>query len=96
VNLGWLLQDVRKDLNAAEVCYRDAIELDPNNVQATYNLGLLLDSRGGDGGGGKKAEERYRRAIELDPNNVLALIRCGFKSHSMISISYLFELSRLY
>lgn len=68
------MQNIRKNFNAAEVCYRDAIELDPNNVQATYNLGLLLDGRGEELGGGK-AEARYRRAIELDPNNVLALIR---------------------
>lgn len=66
------MQNIRKDFPSAELCYRDAIELDANNVQATYNLGVLLDSKGDDVG---KAEERYRRAIELDPNNVLALVR---------------------
>ena len=42
-SLGYLLHAVRKDIDAAEQCYRDAIEADPKYAEAHNNLGTLLE-----------------------------------------------------
>ena len=57
----------------AETSYRRAIELDPDNPLAHFNLGqaLITDERY------TEAEASYRRAIELDPDDPDARLNLG-------------------
>jgi superkiller protein 3 len=57
------------DLATAEEAYRRAIELDPQNPFAYYNLGVIAQSEGELA----DAEFNYRTAIDLDPAFVEAL-----------------------
>src|SRR4029078_671640 len=49
--------------------YQRAIEIDPKNAVAHYNLanGLLLSGRG------DKAVPQYEKALEFDPNSIAAM-----------------------
>ena len=60
-------------LGAAEVCYRNALELAPDDPRFTYYLALVLNSQGDL----EAAVESYRRAIELTPGQLAAYIRLG-------------------
>ena len=57
----------------AEVQYKKALELDPNNVNAHSNYGLLLKQTGHK----QDAEEQYKMALALDPNDVNAHFAYG-------------------
>ncbi len=48
----------------AEVCFREALRLDPEFAEAHANLGLLLDEEGKTA----EAERQYRRALSLAPD----------------------------
>jgi tetratricopeptide (TPR) repeat protein len=72
-NLGVSLYGQNK-LDEAIVCYRNAIDLDPNFAFAHTNLGLALL-------GQKRLPEAIaccRRAIELDPKSARALTNLGY------------------
>jgi tetratricopeptide (TPR) repeat protein len=51
------------DPQAAHDCFRSALELDPADATAYYNLGVVAQ----DGGKEEDAIGFYRRALELDP-----------------------------
>jgi tetratricopeptide (TPR) repeat protein len=57
------------DLQAAEEAYRRALELDPQNQFAYYNLGVIRQAQGDLPG----AEENYRNAIRIAPDFAAAL-----------------------
>ena len=59
--------------HGAERAYREAISVDPKNVEARYNLGILLQHERNDVDG---AERAYRDAIEVDP-------RCAVAHHNL-------------
>jgi len=52
------------ELEAAEVCYRQAIELEPSLAAAHTNLGNLAHRRGA----ADEARKAYQRALDLDPD----------------------------
>jgi Flp pilus assembly protein TadD len=58
----------------AEVAYRRAIELDPNDALPWNGLGILLTDKLSRH---EEAEAAYRRAIELDPTNALPWYNLG-------------------
>ena len=72
VNLGNLLDEVRKDVDGAEQAYRAAIEADPGLADAHCNLGNLLQRKDVDG-----AEQAYRAAIKADPGFAHAHFNLG-------------------
>ena len=55
---------VKKDYVGAEEAYRTAIRLDPEDADAHFDLGILLEDVKKDYAG---AEEAYRTATRLDP-----------------------------
>merc|ERR1711977_684641 len=74
INLGLVLQDVRKDYEGAEMHYRKAIKLDPSDAAAHNNLGGLLQTVRNNYDG---AERHYRKAIKLDPECAAAHSNLG-------------------
>ena len=54
-----------KNYQKAVKCYEDEIKLQPNNVGALYNLGLVFYLQADY----KKALNYYKEGIKLDPNN---------------------------
>ncbi|WP_428746093.1 tetratricopeptide repeat protein, partial [Sulfurimonas sp.] len=68
-NIG-LLYDIRiKDYKKAELWYKQAINVDPKNIDALINLGGLYD----DLNNHKKAEYWYQKALKLEPDNPTGL-----------------------
>ena len=57
------------DLDAAVSEYETALESDPENKLALYNLGLVRQSQGDNA----VAEENYRATLEVDPEYTPAL-----------------------
>jgi tetratricopeptide (TPR) repeat protein len=57
------------DMEAAEEAYTEALEFQPDNKYALFNLGLIYQTRGENA----QAEERYRTALDADPNFLPAL-----------------------
>src|SRR5262245_7753807 len=60
---------------------RKAIELDPENGSAYYNLAMLLardTMRPGE------AESAYQKAVELEPNNAQHIYRLGLLYHEQL------------
>jgi Tfp pilus assembly protein PilF len=55
---------VKGDLDGAGADYQKALETDPENALALYNLGLLAQT----GGDNDVAEERYRAALTSSPD----------------------------
>ena len=72
--LGFLLENVRQDVDGAEAAYRAAIAADPGYANAHYNLGVLLKNERNDVDG---AEAAYRAAIAADPGYALAHSNLG-------------------
>lgn len=70
-NLGIDLEDV--DRERAELAYRRALELDPENVDAHVNLGRLLQNQGRT----EEAREHYRLTLARVPDHQLALYNLG-------------------
>ena len=66
MNLGNLLMNHRKDIDGAEAEYRRAIEIDPNNALAHWNLSLLLEKQRGDLRGAIEATRGYIAAGNPD------------------------------
>ncbi|HKY04155.1 MAG TPA: tetratricopeptide repeat protein, partial [Blastocatellia bacterium] len=62
------------DFAKAEELYRMAIELDPKDASAYYNLSLLLSDNPNRN---DEAENAIRKAIELDPKDAYAYINLG-------------------
>ena len=64
-SLGVLLCEVKHDAGAAAEAFRQAIQLDPENAPAHYNLANALEAKGQD----DEAIAEYREAIRLDPGD---------------------------
>ena len=62
----------------SEATFRKAIELNPRNGVAYYNLGMLLAQ---DSTRLREAEAAYHAAIELEPNNAQYIYRFGLLLH---------------
>ncbi|MCP5291604.1 MAG: tetratricopeptide repeat protein [Burkholderiales bacterium] len=67
--LHWLFDQLRE----SEAVFREVIKIDPQDVHAWTNLGIVLSDQGQH----KEAEQAYRKAIELDPQHVLAWNNLG-------------------
>jgi eukaryotic-like serine/threonine-protein kinase len=72
-NLGVLLCEVKHDAGAAAEAFRQAIQLDPENAPAHYNLANALEAKGQD----DEAIAEYREAIRLDPGDAQARSNLG-------------------
>ncbi len=73
-----MLSDHLKRYEEAEKAYKKAIELDPNDAYAWFNLGNLSQNylkRYDD------AEKAYRKGIELNPNDAYAWFNLGNLLH---------------
>jgi tetratricopeptide (TPR) repeat protein len=57
-----------------KACYQSALQLEPNNDEAHYNLGTCYELNGQY----SKAEKHFRRAIEIDPKYGIAYAELGF------------------
>lgn len=55
---------VKGDLDGASAEYQKALETEPDNALALYNLGLIAQNAGSN----DEAEERYRAAVASDPD----------------------------
>ena len=64
-SLGVLLCEVKHDATAAAEAFRQAIQLDPENGPAHYNLANALQAEGQ----ADEAIAEYREAIRLDPGD---------------------------
>jgi len=58
------------NLDAAEVAWRKALDIDPKSVEANYDLGFLYFNR--QPPDMAKVQEHWKRVIELDPNGEIA------------------------
>ena len=67
--LAGLAQRASGDVKEAEACYRQALQLAPDDTEAHYNLGNLLRARGEAAG----AEQHYRAALAADARHVPSL-----------------------
>ncbi len=59
---------MKRDYDAAIVCFRKAVKLDPKHAAAHANLGIALKGKG-------QVDEAiacYKKAIELDPKFAVA------------------------
>lgn len=63
----------RRRPREAVAAYQQAIQIQPEHVDAHLNLGRLLQ---GDGGAGEAAAH-YKRALELDPRHATAAYNLG-------------------
>lgn len=62
-----------EDLTKAEEIFKEALEINPNNVDAYLELGFIYRVRKMF----KEAEDYYKKAIELDPNSAEAYYNLG-------------------
>ncbi len=67
------LLENEEDLIKAEEIFKEALEINPNNVDAYLNLGFTYRMREMF----KEAEDAYKKAIELDPNYTKAHFELG-------------------
>ena len=58
------------DLDAAEVAWREALDIDGKNVEAHYDLGFLYFNR--QPPDMAKVQEHWQRVVELDPESEVA------------------------
>jgi cytochrome c-type biogenesis protein CcmH/NrfG len=58
------------DLDAAEVAWREALDIDDKNVEANYDLGFLYFNR--QPPDMAKVQEHWNRVVELDPDSEVA------------------------
>lgn len=81
-NYGWILQNVKHDLEGAEAAYRKMLEFRPNCSDASLNLALLLKTKG-DG----EADAVFARAVETadlpDEQPVKAVVESPLRRTSM-------------
>lgn len=68
------LYDAHSLFDAAEVCYRHAIALAPDDFRWTYLLAILRDVRGA---GADEETELFEAAAKLDPDYVPIYVRLG-------------------
>ncbi len=66
---GYIYLVEMKDYDKAEICFTEAITVDPRYVEAVYNLGRTYEAKGNL----TLAEKQYRQALELLPNYPLAI-----------------------
>ena len=72
INLGSVFYD-KGDYNNAQMIYRLALELDPNNARLHCNLAYLLWGKGEI----DEAMKEYKLAIKFDPNYDIAYNNLG-------------------
>ncbi len=73
VNYGYLLLSKKKDVRKAEDCYKKALSLEPDNIQALINLGGSSLFRSDV----SAAKAYLKKALQIDPKNqeVIRLLR---------------------
>ena len=84
-----LAKHVTGDLTGASADYNTALQNDPKNVLALYNLGLIAQTQGDDTG----AEARYQEVLKNDPNYHPALFNLAIIRKAAGDIT---EAERLY
>ena len=57
------MRERQGDLNAEEAAYREAVSLEPNEIEFRLVLGQFLENKGDKRG----AEEVYRKALQMFP-----------------------------
>ncbi|MDH3744399.1 MAG: tetratricopeptide repeat protein [Acidobacteriota bacterium] len=73
----------------AEVCYRNAAVLEPDEIRWPYTLGFLYQ----DTGRFEEAKSRYREVLQIDPGHLFAMLRLA-QTH--LELGELGEASELY
>lgn len=63
----------RKDLRQAEICFNEALAMDPTLASAHSNLGNIYAERGWH----DRAKAAYEQALLLDPDNPTATHNLG-------------------
>jgi superkiller protein 3 len=76
-DLGVIAQVDQNNSTAAESYYRAALAVNPNFVNALYNLAILVTSSDP-----LNAENYYQQVISLDPSNADAHLNLGFVYNS--------------
>jgi tetratricopeptide (TPR) repeat protein len=77
LSLGAIFCDVKRDYDAAIVCFRQVIALNPRDAGAHFNLGLALSNKG-------KVDEAiacFQKASALDPKDATAHFQLGLLLH---------------
>ncbi len=69
-----MVEHEKNNLAPAEEHYRKVIQLDPQNVQAHFNLGMLLDKNGKF----DEAMEEMQKVMKIDPQNAEAFNYVGY------------------
>jgi tetratricopeptide (TPR) repeat protein len=77
-------------IDEAERLYREALEEDPDNKFAYYNLGVIAQGRGDL----ELAEENYRQALRVDPNFSSALFNLALVRSELGAVEEAIELYR--
>ncbi len=62
------------DFDGALEAFQKAVEVDPTNVNAWFNLGVMYDEFKGDN---EQAFVKWQKVLDLDPHHVAALYNCG-------------------
>ena len=69
----------QEDFNLAEKCYLKAMEIEPQNMDAFYGLGMLYESTSNS----LKALEFFQKSVEVNPNNKDAHLFTGMMLNRM-------------
>ncbi|EKX49165.1 hypothetical protein GUITHDRAFT_136323 [Guillardia theta CCMP2712] len=70
-NYGALLEKALGEVDAAEMAYKKALEVNPEDTSVLFNYGVLLEDRKDDVDG---AQTMYLRALEIDPEDLNVLM----------------------
>ena len=76
---------VQKRFSEAEIVCKDALEINPNSVDALNNLGRVLKEQGDL----KAAADAHRKAVDADPDSVIAY------SNLLLDLNYLADIDAI-